>query len=306
MVFHNRALCRGIHMFTHRVRKGLTTGFTRLRCEETQDSNGNMTAEQTLSDTRRSPFFLALATLLAGLLVGLLILPSTTSGQSLRGSTASLDRQERAATQHDFTYLSSPAQVERFVKAGYLVQVRPNRDFSLHGVSFPFLRPESRPFIQRLASQYRRACGEQLVVTSMTRPVSRQPRNASSRSVHPTGMAVDVRRSNSRACRSWLERVLLSLEASGVLEATREYYPPHYHIAVFPEPYARYVETLETRRADTRIASADVLEYRVRKGDSLWDIAQSHGITVDRLKEENELSGNRIFAGQLLRVPVTR
>ena len=93
------------------------------------------------------------------------------------------------------------------------------------------------------------------MVTSLTRPLSRQPRNASSRSVHPTGMALDVRRSNSRSCRSWLESVLLSLEGSGVLEATRESYPPHYHIAVYPQPYARYVDNLTTRSADTRMAS---------------------------------------------------
>ena len=232
--------------------------------------------------------------------------PEAAQGQSLRGSTASLDRQERAAQVHDFTYIESPGQLERFVKARYLVQVRANRDFDLHGVSYPFVRPETNTFILRLASQYRRSCGEKLVVTSMARPQSRQPRNASSRSVHPTGMAIDVRRSNSRACRSWLESVLLSLEASRVLEATRESYPPHYHIAVFPEPYARYVSDLTTRSAETRLASAGVLEYRVRSGDSLWDIARSHGTTVDRLMNENNLKGSRIYSGQLLKVPVAR
>ena len=76
--------------------------------------------------------------------------PGAVHGQSLRGSASSLDRQERAAQTHDFTYLQSPAQVESFVKAGYLVQVRPNRDFDLHGVSYPFARPEVRTFVLRL------------------------------------------------------------------------------------------------------------------------------------------------------------
>jgi hypothetical protein len=250
---------------------------------------------------------LALGGLLhTGILATIFLWISPCGAQSLRGSTASLDRQERAALQHDFTYLRSAAQVDRFVEAGYLVPVRSNRDFDLHSVSYPYARPETRTFILRLSSQYRRACGEKLVVTSLTRPLSSQPRNASDRSVHPTGMAIDVRRSNSSACRSWLESVLLSLESSGVLEATRERYPPHYHIAIFPDPYARYVENLTARRADTRMASAGAMEYRVRPGDSLWEIAQAHGITVTRLKEENELRGNRIYAGQLLKVPVTR
>ena len=77
-------------------------------------------------------------------------------------------------------------------------------------------------------------------------------------------------------------------------------------MALFPKPYARYVEELTTRQAEPRMASAGVLDYRVRRGDSLWDIAQGHGTTVDRLKAENNLNGSRIYAGQLLRVPVGR
>jgi LysM repeat protein len=118
-------------------------------------------------------------------------------------------------------------------------------------------------------------------------------------------MAVDIRRSNNMGCRSWLEGVLLSLEKTGVLEATRESRPPHYHVALFPKPYARYVANL-TNEVNARLASADVMDYQVRRGDSLWDIARSHGTTVDRLKEENDLRGSRIYAGQVLRIPVGR
>lgn len=166
------------------------------------------------------------------------------AAQSLRGSSASLDIQNRIAREHDFTYIESPAQVRRFASAGYLVPVRANQDFDLHAVSFPYARPEAELFIRRLARQYRAACGEKLVVTSLTRPQTRQPHNASDRSVHPTGMAIDLRRSNTRACRAWLEDVLLSLESMRVLEATRESRPPHYHIALFPRQYDRYVARL--------------------------------------------------------------
>jgi len=233
-------------------------------------------------------------------------IPDAVSCQSLRGSSVSLDRQVRMARLHDFTFIESPAQVERFVKAGYLVPVRSNRDFDLHNVSYPYARSETRTFIQRLASQYRQACGEKLVVTSLTRPSSRQPNNASSRSVHPTGMAVDVRRSNSRACRSWLESVLLSLEKAGVLEGTRESYPPHYHIALYPDPYSEYVTQLAAREVEDLRGSESLTDYRVRRGDSLWDIARDHGVSVDQLKAENGLRNTTIYAGQLLRVPVVR
>ncbi len=186
--------------------------------------------------------------------------------QSLRGSPRSLDVQNQMARRHDFSYIATTSQVERFIAAGYLVPVRGNRDFRVHdGVSFPYAREAVRTFLQRLGRQYRNACGEQLVVTSLTRPLSRQPRNASSESVHPTGMAVDLRRSKRSQCRAWLERTLLALERQGVLEATREYWPPHYHIAVFPEPYRQYVADLDSRQEAPSDGGPAGL-YQVRAG----------------------------------------
>jgi LysM repeat protein len=242
---------------------------------------------------------------------------SPTSAQSLRGSAASLDRQNRQARVHDFTFIATPAQVRRFVDAGYLVRVRGNADFELHAVSFPYARPEAELFIRRLATQYRNACGEKLVVTSLTRPLSRQPRNASDRSVHPTGMAIDLRYSRDRNCRAWLEGVLLSLERNGVLEATRERYPAHYHIALYPQPYATYVDRLTSSEASPRRAQQQqpqpqrvaeaaptIQRYQVRRGDSLWTIARAHGVSITELRASNDLASSRIHPGQVLRVPV--
>jgi hypothetical protein len=252
-------------------------------------------------------------------LVGLAcIAPAEMSAQSLRGSPASLDVQNRIAREHDYTYIDTPQRVRHFVDQGYLVRVRPNRDYTLHAVSFPYARPEVALFIERLGQQYRSACGEQLVVTSLTRPTSRQPRNASARSVHPTGMAVDLRYSRDRNCRAWLEGVLLGLERQGVLNATLERYPPHYHVAVFPRQYVAYVDNMVTGNATTRVAEAEAsaqvdeptprpaerMVYTVQSGDSLWRIARQHGISVDELQAVNELRGNRIYAGQVIDVPL--
>jgi hypothetical protein len=220
--------------------------------------------------------------------------------QSLRGSTGSLDRQNRIARQQDYTYIDTPERVRYFEAQGWLTRIRPTQDFSLHAVSFPYARPEVELFIRRLGGQYRAACGEQLVVTSLTRPTTRQPRNASDRSVHPTGMAVDLRYSRDRNCRKWLEDVLMDLERAGVLEATRERYPVHYHIALFPARYADYVSRRQSRATE---ALADLMAYTVRSGDSLWAIAREHGTTVDELQRTNRLDDATIYAGQVIEVP---
>lgn len=222
------------------------------------------------------------------------------AAQTLRGSPASVERQYRVAQEHDFTFLRTSQQVRQFVERGYLVRVPGNENYALARVSHPYARPEVKLFIERLSAQYRAACGERLVVTSLTRPLNSQPANASSRSVHPTGMAIDMRVSQQPACRVWLESTLLSLERRGVLNATRERRPPHYHVSVFPRQYARYVASLPDRSLPRL---ADVVHYRVRRGDSLWSIARRHGVDVDSLKEANRLATTRIYAGQTLQIP---
>lgn len=248
------------------------------------------------------------ATLGRGVAAGLALAAAVASsspvpgvGQSLRGSTASVDRQNRIAREHDYTFIDTGDRVRLFASQGWLVEVEPTGDFQLRGVSFPYARPEVELFVRRLAAQYRAACGERLVVTSLTRPTTRQPRNASDRSVHPTGMAIDLRYSPNRACRAWLEGVLAQLEAAGVLDATRERLPVHFHVAIFPRQYAAYVDALNTREVR---AVEERLAYTVRSGDSLWGIARSHGTTVDDLRVVNGLEGSRIYVGQVLDVPV--
>lgn len=239
--------------------------------------------------------------------------PGESAAQSLRGGRASMQEQYEQSRLHDFTRLRDASHVNRFVELGLLVPLKGNRDYRLHQVSFPYARPEVRLFVERLAKQYRRACGEQLVVTSLTRPVSHQPRNSSKEySVHPMGMAVDLRWSTRRDCRRWLENeVLLPLEARGTLQATVERNPRHYHIAVYPRQYANYVAALESRTpqapevrtVEAEAASLSASSYRVRPGDSLWGIARAHGISVDQLTSANSLRSSRIYVGQVLQLP---
>jgi hypothetical protein len=186
---------------------------------------------------------------------------------SLRGSPASMVRQNRVAKENDYSFLRDAAEVRRMAENGFLVRMEGNVDYRMAKVSHPYARPVVETFVERLAGQYRDACDERLVVTSLTRPLSGQPRNAHDLSVHPAGMAVDLRISRKAECRAWLEETLLSLEKHGLLDVTREKSPPHYHVAVFPDAYGAYVSRLreaaeepiepaaETRKRDGRLAA---------------------------------------------------
>jgi hypothetical protein len=168
---------------------------------------------------------------------------SRADAQTFRGSLASVERQYSVAVRENFTFLQTAGEVNRFVKSGLLVPINNTGNVQLAGVSYPYGRAALKTFVQRLGSQHRANCGQPLVVTSLTRPANEQPRNASDESVHPAGMAVDLR-IGTGACRKWLEKTLLAMEKRGVIDATRERHPAHFHVAVFPTAYMAYVDSL--------------------------------------------------------------
>lgn len=167
--------------------------------------------------------------------------------QSLKGSRSSMQEQFDEARENDLSRLRTPAQIHRFEDLGLLVELNGSASYIVDGVSFPVARPSVKLFVDRISTQYRAACGEKLVVTSLTRPLNRQPPNASKLSVHPAGMSVDFRVPATSKCRNWLNKTLLQLEKADVLEATRERRPPHYHVAVFPDNYRAYVKQRDAR-----------------------------------------------------------
>lgn len=260
----------------------------------------------------------ALPLLLASLV---LVHPETAVAQSsLRGSRASVDRIYSQALIHDLHFYESSTGVDRAVANGVFVRLTGNAHLQLAGVSYPYLLPTTHTFITRLAEQYHATCGEKLVVTSAVRPKSLRLVNGSDKTVHPTGMAVDVRKPPHARCLNWLRKTLVTLKDEGVLDAVEEHRPPHFHVAVFPTPYEKYARA---RGAVPSIASAEppkpaakssaaakpkastpaTTRYRVRKGDSLWTIARRHGITVDALKRANSIRSDRVVAGQVLVIP---
>ena len=234
--------------------------------------------------------------------IALSMAPAGSHAQSLRGSGASVERMYRYALRDGLEFYETSTGVKRAIARGDLVALDGGRDYTLHRVAFPYVLPSTKSFVERFADQYERGCGEELVVTSGVRPESRQPRNSSARSVHPTGMAVDLRKPRGK-CLAWLRRTLLDLEGEGVLEATEERRPAHFHVAVFGDEYNRYAARLEKPLNTTVADDEDDATYRVRAGDSLWSIAHQYETSVRDLIARNKLGDTTIIPGQTLVIP---
>jgi LysM domain-containing protein/uncharacterized protein DUF5715 len=227
------------------------------------------------------------------------------AAQSLRGSMESVDKMYDHAVRDGLTFYETSSAVRWAAARGELVQLRSDRGYEMHRVAFPFVRPATLNFVERLADDFDQVCREPLVVTSGVRPETRQPANSSSRSVHPTGMAVDLRRPQGY-CLSWLRRTLLDLEGQGVIEATEEHHPAHFHVAVFGPEYTQYAAAHNEPRPTAMIlarANTGGRQYKVRVGDSLWSIAQKHATSVQELIALNRLGRTRIRPGQTLIIP---
>lgn len=240
------------------------------------------------------------ATLLALLPLGLC------RAQSLRGSPSSVDRMYHHALAEHLSFFETVRGVKRAVAQGLLVRLSPTTDVKLHKVAYPYVRPATRTFVQRLAEQYAGECGAPLEVTSAVRPATRQPPNSVAESVHPTGIAIDLHKPDDPTCLQWLRGTLLDLEGDGVIEATEEFAPAHFHVAVFPKPYTRYLAVQASNAKNVRLASsgaANAATYRVRPGDTLWEIARAHETTVAALATANHLNDETIRPGQELVIP---
>jgi Family of unknown function (DUF5715) len=186
----------------------------------------------------------------AAVLTALLVAPAGTAyADGLAGSPSSMAHQHQIAVEEDYSFLRSPTDVKKLASAGALVPIVEGENLALSKVSFPFARPEVRSFVEYFAARYRDSTGARLVVTSLTRPSNAQPSNAHKLSVHPAGMAVDLRVPSDSADRRFLERSLLEMEEAGVLDVTRERSPAHYHIAVFAEKWAPYAARQDSLQA---------------------------------------------------------
>jgi LysM repeat protein len=184
-----------------------------------------------------------------------------TRAQELRGSRESVELMYTRAIAVGLDFLKTPDEVYNAAVSGKLKLVSFTEDVALDEMRYPFVLPPTLDFITQLAEQYHAQCGERLVVTSGARPVDRQPRNAVRESVHPTGMAVDFHRP-AEPCLTWLRKALVQLEDRGVIEATEERRPPHFHVAVLQRASTKYAVNIDVkglpRRAPVESTSSEV------------------------------------------------
>ena len=258
----------------------------------------------------------------------------------LHGSQESVQKMWDFATMHGFAFYRTPSDIDKAVADGKLVPLDGDASYELtRGVGFSYATREAKQFIASFAPQYLAACGTPLIVTSAARPTNRQPRNSNPYSVHPTGIAVDLRRPPAGACQVWLRKALTELEEQGYIEATEERHPVHLHVAVLTEPGKIAAlppvgsgflagASPRSQRSDgdltlratspavpvanaparTAPATSDVARgdgtYRVREGDTLWDVARRSGVSVSALARANRRSTRGVLkVGTVLRVP---
>lgn len=165
------------------------------------------------------------------------IIATPARAQSLRGSPASVDLMYTTAEGEQLLFLRTTADVYEAARVGALKLITFTDDLELDHATFPFVLPATKRFADSFARAYHEGCGERIGVTSGARPMDKQPRNASPKSVHPTGMAVDFRKPRNPVCLQWMRQNLLKLEDAHVIEATEERHPAHFHVAVLHQDH---------------------------------------------------------------------
>ena len=170
-----------------------------------------------------------------------------TGSSELKGSKEAVMGAFSYAIEADYTFAASEADRDRLVGNGTLVKLE-GTYIKLVDVSEPYVLPVVSQFVNRLGEQYAaRGCGK-LEVTGAFRNLEHQGTlsNGSSHSVHPTGMAVDLRRivpenDEETFCLNWLQGTLTTIEKNRRIDVTAENHPRHFHVAVVTHDYERYL-----------------------------------------------------------------
>ncbi|MEN9920833.1 MAG: hypothetical protein RL538_726 [Candidatus Parcubacteria bacterium] len=151
------------------------------------------------------------------------------------GEVSSSQQQHRYALLENLPFMTSEAEYQSSIASGRLVRLE-GPYLEMHARR-PYVLPSTAAFVLELSRGYFEfGCGR-LVVKDAARLVSEQPSNGSTFSVHPAGMAVDVRTKYIRPeCADWLRAYISEKEAEGKVDGTQEWRPEHLHVVVPLQP----------------------------------------------------------------------
>lgn len=190
--------------------------------------------------------------------LALFILPIEGSGKTkkqeksclaeLKGSRASLARQNEIADRYDLQRVKSRNNLKSLIKQEKLVAIPEHIYYELAlEREFRFARPWVKKFLDDFSKEFFLKFRKPLKVTSLVRTKPDQLRLSAQgisdadgkswhkQSSHLTGSALDIsKRTMTKEEVSWTCERLLGLRRKGVIEAVHEPHNNHFHIMVFP------------------------------------------------------------------------
>lgn len=151
------------------------------------------------------------------------------------GEVSSSQQQLGYAQEQQLPFMGTEAEYQTRISSGYFVRLE--SPFMEVHARRPYALPSTVVFVAELAREYYAAGCGLLVVKDALRLTSERPSNGSLYSVHPAGMAVDIRTKYiPTECADWLRAYTSQKEAEGKVDGTQEWKPEHLHVVVPIEP----------------------------------------------------------------------
>lgn len=168
----------------------------------------------------------------------------------LRGTPGALSEENNLVNLDNLSRIADDKGLRRMVRLGYLKRVpRVGQGYFVSAIGRSYkgyrdglytARPWVLDFLDREGSHFSQAFrGRNFKVTSLARSeeyqkwLRRRNRNASRRTVHTTGAALDISKTGMSAAQlEWMRRHLATLEGCNWVRATEERRQPTFHILV--------------------------------------------------------------------------
>lgn len=168
--------------------------------------------------------------------------------QTLKGSPASLQKQNQEADRIGLTRIADDDELQLLKDHGLLIKIPKTTGIKIDRrleERFHVVRPWTAKFLSDMGMEFKKRFKANLQVNSATRTAVHQenlakrnknaaPVTGETRSAHLTGAAIDLaKKPLTRKQRQWLRIELAALEKEGLIEATEERYQAVFHIMVF-------------------------------------------------------------------------